>query len=84
MKKCCLLLLLFGCGTPVPQDAGDAGGAFPHGERFLWEHAEAAERNISGCLDCHGVDEDDIIEGATTPHCELCHGFPDELLEEDS
>lgn len=78
-----LVLLMAGCGVPVDVTQGYATGPFPHPEDYSRLHMEDAEEDDSTCFGCHGVDEDDLIEGSSTLHCSLCHAYPPVHIEDD-
>jgi len=70
-------LLLAGCGVPIPFAQGSGG--FPHQDDYLRAHMDDAEEDDAGCLECHGEDEEHMVEGSEAPHCSQCHSYPPEF-----
>lgn len=70
------LVTLSACGRPTASTTGDSSDAFPHPEDYARQHPIDAELDSTGCLYCHGADEDDAPAEAVIPHCSTCHTWP--------
>ena len=59
---------LMACST---SNSDAPGTREPHPAKYILNHGEAANQNLSGCQVCHGIDFKGIAE--TSPSCLDCH-----------
>ncbi len=69
MKALALLLVLVGCGRPVPYADGPPDSVFPHDAAFLAAHG-TAWKETGACTGCHAVYGEAEAAG---PACTACH-----------